>query len=68
MENTISDYPFYLVFILAILIGLIPAFIAKSKGYNFWIWWLGGALFFIVVIIAVLILKPKPAAELISSC
>jgi len=34
--------------IAVFLLGLIPAFIAKSKGRNFWIWWLYGWAIFIV--------------------
>jgi RNA polymerase subunit RPABC4/transcription elongation factor Spt4 len=44
-------------FILAILIGLIPAAIAKSKGGNFILWWLYGALLFIVALPHALIMK-----------
>jgi hypothetical protein len=45
-------------------IGLIPAFIARSKGHSFVGWWIFGALLFIVALIAVLIIKPTPAARL----
>jgi len=38
------------VFIGAVLIGLIPAAIARSKGRSFGLWWLYGALLFIVAL------------------
>lgn len=42
----------------ATVIGLVPAFIAKSKGRSFVFWWLYGAGLFIVAIIHVLLIKP----------
>ena len=47
-----------LVLILAILIGLIPAAIASSKGHNFFLWWLFGAAIWIVALPCALFLKP----------
>lgn len=47
------------IFIIAILIGLIPAFIARSKGRDFVLWWIYGAAIFIVAIIHALLLKPN---------
>jgi len=47
------------IFIIAIFIGLIPAAIAKTKGHNFFVWWLYGAALFIVAIVHVLILAPN---------
>jgi hypothetical protein len=41
----------------AILIGLIPAFIAKSKGHSFIGWWFYGAAIFIVALPHALIMK-----------
>lgn len=43
--------------ILAILIGLIPAFIAQGKGKSFVLWWIYGALIFIVALPHSLIMK-----------
>jgi len=54
-----------LLFIAAIL-GLIPAFIAQSKGRSFGAWWLYGALLFIVAIIHVLVI-PSDSATYINS-
>jgi hypothetical protein len=38
------------ILILAILIGLIPAAIAKGKGRNFVAWWIYGSLLFIIAL------------------
>ena len=45
-------------FLVAILIGLIPASIAKSKGRSFGLWWFYGAMLFIVALPHALIMKP----------
>lgn len=47
--------------VLAVLLGLIPATIAKNKGYEFAVWWIYGALLFIVALPHALIMKPNPA-------
>lgn len=52
------------ILIVAILIGLIPAAIASSKGHNFILWWLYGAAIFIVALPHSLLLKEdRPAVE-----
>jgi hypothetical protein len=48
---------FSVLCIPAVLIGLIPAEIARSKGHNFWAWWLFGAALFIVALPAALLLS-----------
>jgi len=50
------------VLILAVLIGLLPAAIAKSKGHDFVLWWVYGAALFIVALPHSLLLKPNPKA------
>lgn len=57
MEELLS-----MLFFAAIL-GLIPGFIAKSKGYSFGAWWLYGFLIFIVAIIHVLVIPNKKNIE-----
>lgn len=47
----------------AAILGLIPGFIAKSKGYSFGAWWLYGFLIFIVAIIHVLVIPNKKNIE-----
>lgn len=42
-----------LVLVIAAGLGLIPANIAKNKGYSFGLWWLYGWMLFIVAIIHV---------------
>lgn len=49
------------VLIIAVLIGLIPAAIAKGKGHSFGLWWFYGAMLFIVALPHALLLKPDAA-------
>jgi hypothetical protein len=44
--------------IVAALIGLIPATIAKNKGRSFGLWWFYGAMLFIVALPHSLLLRP----------
>ena len=46
------------ILVLAIIIGLIPAWIAQSKGRNFVGWWIYGAALFIVALPHSLLIKP----------
>lgn len=45
------------VFIIAVLIGLIPAAIASGKGKSFVLWWIYGAAIFIVALPHALIMS-----------
>ena len=45
--------------VLVVLLGLIPANIAKRKGADFGVWWVFGALLFIVALPAALLMKPR---------
>ncbi len=45
------------VLILAVLLGLIPATIAKNKGKSFALWWIYGGALFIVALPHALIMK-----------
>ena len=47
----------------AAILGLIPGFIAKSKGSSFGAWWLYGFLIFIAAIIHVLFIPNKKNIE-----
>ena len=47
---------------VAVLIGLIPAAIAKSKGHSFAAWWFFGALMFIIALPVTLFMKPNKKA------
>jgi hypothetical protein len=53
---------YIVILVVAALIGLIPAKIARSKGYTFSKWWVYGFLLFIVAIIHACMLKPKTAS------
>ena len=45
------------IIVIAALIGLIPAMIAKNKGKSFGLWWLYGAALFIIALPHALIMK-----------
>ena len=49
---------------VAAVLAFIPAFIAKSKGRGFALWYLYGFLIWIVAFIHSLLLKPAPATTL----
>jgi len=44
--------------LLCVLIGLLPAWIANRKGYNFLTWWIFGALLFLLALPLALMMKP----------
>ncbi len=48
------------IFLIAVLIGLLPAFIAQSKGRSFVGFWIYGALLFIVALPHALLMKANP--------
>ncbi|HET8572741.1 MAG TPA: hypothetical protein VFL76_02610 [Edaphocola sp.] len=45
--------------IIVILIGILPAFIAKNKGRSFILWWIFGSACFIIALPLALVAKPK---------
>lgn len=45
------------ILVFAVLLGLIPAAVAKSKGRSFMLWWLYGAAIWIVAMPHSLIMK-----------
>lgn len=49
--------------LLAVVLGLIPAFIARGKGRLFPLWWLYGSLLFIIALIHSLALKDRSGAK-----
>lgn len=50
------------ILIIAAIIGVIPAVIARNKGRGFVGWWIYGALLFIVALPHALLIKPDQAA------
>ena len=50
------------IVVIAILLGLIPAAIARSKGRSFVAWWVYGSLLFIVALPHALLMEPNLAA------
>jgi len=51
------------ILIIAVLLGLVPAYIAQKKGRSFVGWWIYGALLFIVALPHALIMDPLPDSE-----
>lgn len=47
------------ILFFAAILGLLPAFIASSKGRSFGLWWFYGAMIFIVAIIHAMVLKDE---------
>ena len=45
--------------IFAAILGILVGMIAKSKGRDFFPWWLYGSLLFIVAIVHVLLIKNR---------
>lgn len=45
------------VFVVAVLLGLIPASIARGKGGGFWVFWILGSALFIVALPMALLMK-----------
>jgi hypothetical protein len=43
---------------IAVLIGLVPATIARRKGRDFLAWWFFGAMMFVLAFPAALLLRP----------
>lgn len=44
--------------IIALLLGMIPAYIASAKGKNFLLWWVYGTLLFAFAIVHAIAVKP----------
>jgi hypothetical protein len=51
------------IFLVAIVLGLIPAAIASAKGHQFISWWVFGALLFIVALPMAIVLKPRDTTQ-----
>lgn len=51
------------ILLLLMLLGLIPAFIAQSKGRSAFTWWVYGALLFIVALPHALLISPQPPTD-----
>jgi len=49
------------ILVVLVLLGLIPAAIAQSKGRSFFAWWVYGALVFIVALPHALLMPPNLA-------
>ena len=42
-----------------VLVGWIPALIARTKGRNFMTWWIYGGAFFAIALVHSLLIKPE---------
>jgi zinc ribbon protein len=47
------------ILMIAILLGLIPAMVARTKGRSFLPWWVYGSLLFIIALPHALLVKPE---------
>lgn len=47
--------------IFSMILGVIPAFIAQSKGRSFFPWWIYGTLIFIVALVHSIVMKADDA-------
>lgn len=52
------------ILVFLVLLGLIPASIARLKGRSFFVWWIYGAALFIVALPHALIMKTAAYREL----
>lgn len=50
-------------FLIAAVLGVIPALIAKSKGHSFFAWWIYGTLLFIIALVHSLVIRKDAEAE-----
>ena len=48
--------------LIVLVLGIIPALIAQSKGRNFFAWYIYGVLLFIVALIHSLVISKSPEA------
>jgi hypothetical protein len=49
------------ILVVCVLIGLIPAMIARNTGRDFLLWWIYGAALFIIALPHALLMKPRLA-------
>ena len=63
------------ILLLAVIIGIIPAIIARKKGKSFVLWWFYGFMIFIVALPHSLLIKPcnqkveqKQMSEVMKKC
>ena len=57
----------FIILIIAAVLGLIPANIAKRKGHSFGLWWFYGWMLFIVAIIHVQFIEDYNAPKVVPS-
>ena len=52
------------VLLASLIIGLIPALIAHSKGRSFWLWYIYGAALFIIALVHSLLISKSEAVKI----
>lgn len=57
-----------IIFFSSLALGLLPATIAVSKGRNFFVWYIYGALLFFVAVIHAIVIKPNENAKGMRKC
>ena len=57
------DSSFMFILVIALLLAIIPARIAKGKGYSFGGFYAFGAFFFPIALIVSLLMRPKNTAN-----
>jgi len=63
IPESVKNYSFVMM-LVAIFLGFIPAFIAKNKGRNFFVWHLYGWLLFIIALIHSLLMNENEIAKI----
>ena len=55
------------MYVIAVLLflGLLPAFLARQKGHSFLVWWLYGAVLFIIALPHAMVVRPRNTTEML---
>ena len=53
----------YLIALL-LLLGLVPAFVARQKGHSFLLWWVYGAALFLIALPHAMVVRPRMTTEM----
>ncbi len=53
----------FALFVLASILGLLPAYIAQSKGREFGVFWVYGVVLFPIALIHAAVMRPEPGSR-----
>ena len=55
------------MYVIAVLLflGLLPAFLARQKGHSFLVWWLYGAVLFIIALPHAMVVRSRNTTEML---